>query len=390
MHFTRLLSWLRLVFPPLYVVLAVVFSLLPFDFFVWQFRVKLNQPVPVELVQPRDVLALVICIALGVLRVVRFHPFHQPSYCQWLRTTPWRSGQPLPGGPIHLVVQDALPLLLIYLLLPEFSFHPIYLPVAYIVGWLLPIIIFLRVAGLWFATYSIAFLLAFVAYSILNVPAALGLLLLTYCISLWGLSVSWNRSWEPVDPRRSITASSLSDFRSTPGSIEQRLECGWPFDALSPKMPVQRVRRVDGVLLSLVVGCWIFVVVSHIQQPVQRWEFATFLVSVALVLAPVRVVIYLYRCRAPINLSGRIARHFGVIPTYDLVFLAPVCVLAVGMIGLERLAQRPALPELVAGSTIAAMLFVALNMGPSLARWTLTGNHRLRQGYLDQQKFGKV
>ena len=93
----------------------------------------------------------------------------------------------------------------------------------------------------------------------------------------------------------------------------------------------------------------------------------------------IRLLVYIGPCRPPISLWGRIMTARWIIPGYDCVFVAPLCTLLVALIGLAvGIVADPAYwGTVVYPLTMAAALIVALNMGPSLARWRLTGHHRI-------------
>jgi hypothetical protein len=387
---TRLASWLRLVFPPAYIILGVVVPLLPLDWIYWQFRIRFNQPVPVEITRPRDCIVLAACVLLGVIRVLRFHPFFLRDYCQWLRTTPWQAGKPLPGGPIHLVLQDILPVLLVRLLAPEFTFNILYLPLAYLAGYLVPLALVLRATGVWQAGYLVAFGLGLAVHEILDPPVTLTVAVGCYLIAVSGTRTAWHRDWEPADVRSPFSAL-LGIRRQEPDMADgSNVEIAWPLDVLAPRLPSISVRRHDAVLLALLAGWWVYVLISIIPGRIDQMNTAVFAISVAILAAPMRLAVYIYRYRSPISLWGRIVRQWGIIPRYDVVFVAPLLAIAIGVVGQGALWTAPLPPAAVAATTIAAVLLVALNAGPSLARWSLTGGHRLRTGFLDPQRFARI
>jgi hypothetical protein len=51
--------------------------------------------------------------AVGVIRVGRFHPAFDKKYADWLATSNWRPGLPLPKGPLHPTRNDAIGLVLL-------------------------------------------------------------------------------------------------------------------------------------------------------------------------------------------------------------------------------------------------------------------------------------
>ena len=52
--------------------------------------------------------AVPVAFIYGIYRVVKFHPDTNQRYRDWLATTPWTYGKPLPLGPLRLVWEDAV------------------------------------------------------------------------------------------------------------------------------------------------------------------------------------------------------------------------------------------------------------------------------------------
>lgn len=145
------------------------------------------------------------------------------------------------------------------------------------------------------------------------------------------------------------------------------------------------VRRRDGVIGPLLVAWWTYCVASLIPVEDDPASFMLLVFSTIGITAFVtRLFVYLGSYRPPIGIWGRIMTGRWIIPGYDYVLLAPLCILLVELLG--GVAGSRAAPATAGDSgyglaiyplATAAALIVALNMGPSLPEWRLTGHHRI-------------
>ena len=90
-----------------------------------------------------------------------------------------------------------------------------------------------------------------------------------------------------------------------------------------------------------------------------------------------RFATYIWNYRPPISLWGRIWTGRWIIPGYDQMLAAPVCALIVGVLLPFLLDYWGAPPEYFFPLSLTVVLLIVLEMGPSLNRWQLTGNHRI-------------
>lgn len=102
--------------------------------------------------------------------------------------------------------------------------------------------------------------------------------------------------------------------------------------------------------------------------------FGPLLVLAALI---ARLVIYLPHCRGPISFWGRLLTLRWIIPRHDQVFAAPLLMLLAAALFTAVATAQWLSPQLAAAFGIAAVLAIALNLGPTLARWQLTGGQRI-------------
>ncbi|MCA8997513.1 MAG: hypothetical protein KDA80_11010, partial [Planctomycetaceae bacterium] len=105
-----MIRWLRVVLPTNYLLGAGLLFLLLAGIPVLA-RLAFMREVAFPLEDPAGLgLIGMLAAAYGVYRVAAYHPIYQKEYREWLERTPWRFGLPLPLGPVHLVLQDLVPL----------------------------------------------------------------------------------------------------------------------------------------------------------------------------------------------------------------------------------------------------------------------------------------
>jgi hypothetical protein len=151
---------------------------------------------------------------------------------------------------------------------------------------------------------------------------------------------------------------------------------GWPFDHIRPRDVARSISYRDGTMLSLLIGWWLLVAIQRIallQQP-QTWHFGF---SLAFIPLMSRLQTYCLGYASPISLWGRILTLRWIIPGHDQVFLAPMAIVVVAGCGEVLVLQFPAFVPYIAPAGVTLIFLCAFNLGPSLKRWRLTGNHRL-------------
>lgn len=328
----------------------------------------------------------------GIYRVAAFHPGIRPGYLGWLKTTCWRSPQPLPLGPIHWVIQDHIIVGNLFAL-------------EYVIGRLglgsgiPPLVIVLvfgianlAVLGLWLRatnqidiSYAVGFGIGLSLWFAL-IGYGLAVLGITYLVALVGLRRSLAEfPWD--SPREEKLRQNLG-LKSAESRIVGADSLGWPFG---------HFLKVDGgplsyrecVWLSLLPGWWCAVaaVRCHEDNALLLMWFAT---AATNAFAVVRIMTYIIRFTPPISLFGRLFTFRWIIPSYDKVFVAPVLSVVVSiatatLIGWQfykPLSARklPPMVEFLIPLPLVAGLLVLFCVGPSLRNWQLTGGYRMRRG----------
>jgi hypothetical protein len=373
-----LIRWLRLTLPPAGFVLATVFTLLCVEgLCLWvRWRLELlapNEKPPLQLLQMRDSIAAAIAAAYGMFRAVVFHPFFRSRYRDWLEQTPWTSRQPLPAGPIHLVWQDVAVVGVFLLLLHGFPLGRIWVLQAFLFAYLGTLGVSFWGTGPWWMGYAVLFGLGLVARLLMWPLVALDVLAIVYVTAFVGLRMAlaqfpWSDSRIPETLRQQFSGNIMA---------RRKWYLGWPYRQMTGVPQENGVRRRDGILAPLLVAWWVWALGSHAGQASDGAPALLFL-YVAAFSVLVRLLVYVGACRPPISLWGRIATGRLIIPGYDYVFVAPLCGLLVAAIGakLAFMADREH-ESITFPLATAAVLIVALNMGPSFRSWHLTGHHRI-------------
>ena len=303
-YIRQLASWLRLVFPPAGYVASLIAALVFYDLVLWWVFYRVGLPVPTDVLRQRDVVALVACVVLGVFRGTAFHPLFRTEYRKWLRTTPWRVGKRLPAGPVHLVVQDIVPLLIIWTLAPDLSLSPLRLPCWFLSGYLAALAIAFLFAGETWGAYVLAFGLGLALRLQWNVAALSAVLVALYAPALAALRLSLGRF--PWDDSVWIDAKTPQWWRyRASGEVEKRddagLDLAWPFDRLGPRLPQFTMPYIHGVLLGLLCGWWVYAALSLIPQPKDRELIAFAAVWLTPTAAAVRLLVYVAHYRPPLS-----------------------------------------------------------------------------------------
>lgn len=334
-----------------------------------------------QFLAPRDAAVGLAAAAMGVFRVTSKHPLFQPIYCGWLSLTPWNRTRPLPLGPIALVPQD---LLFVALLMALIAYRPLAplaaIPVAFVAGYLVALVLALALSGQRGATCGIVFGLGLaVRLGWWSPWAALACLAATYLVAWLGL-------WRSLAdfPWRSATGSSprvLSLFNH-PQTLDWQRDIGfaeinvtWPFNRLHYKLAARAIEPIDATALALLVGWWAYALFAPFldTQPL-GWLLYTGLVGLCV---GGRLIVYLAGHAPPISEWGRLRTLRWIIPGYDCVFVVPVLTMLVGILLPWGLWLAGLSSGVAIGLSATSVLLLTLLGPPRLRQWQLTAPARL-------------
>lgn len=339
---------------------------------------------------------LCVCATLyGMYRIIAFHPLTDPEYREWLEQTPWTADKPLPVGPLQLVPQDLVIVLVMALLYRTPSMWMLYFPTAFIVGYQIMLAVCARVIGHWGIAYVLGFGLSFVFLFVERPEAAFAAADACFVIGRFAVSIAlrtfpWGVPWQV----------NLRTYKAiTEEGMRRRL--GWPHDQIRPATPERVIPIHDGVCISLLLGWWWFILLTHLIPEV-RFALPGLIIMPTAGFAIYRIANYVMANRPPISFFGRIFTFRWIIIGYDKIYVAPFLAF-IGAAAFQGSAMHllnpggrgfianPAVNPLLGmaisaiGVTVSAMLLLVA--GPVLEVWRLTGRHRV---VFDLAAFEKV
>jgi hypothetical protein len=219
------------------------------------------------------------------------------------------------------------------------------------------------------------------AFRMVAMPSiCLGILGSVYVIVMIGLPIALQRfPW--TDAKLSSKPINSAIIQSFGGNSppQQKTFSIWPYNQLL-NVPAERIiSRCDGFLGPLLAAWWLYALTSNFASVKDRSDFLYCLFVIVVGIAfGCRAFIYMAMYWPPISLLGRIFTRRWIIPGYDYVVLAPLCILLTAIIGgimINYVGQ--AYNSITYPLTMAAVCIVAINLGPSLGKWRLTGHYRL-------------
>jgi hypothetical protein len=344
--------------------------------------------------QPEDVFAFHHIVVLGCLAGYGFwrgffHPAANPAYAAWLTTTPWTPEKPLPAGPVLLVWQDAVIVVILScaaaLTVQRWSTAILWLPLVFLGAYVLTLVMsnlqvgerrsLVVVAAAWL-TLPLAIGRPGSEGSPLATPtlAAWGLAAVAYGGTVWGVRRAM-RSFPWDDSDAGIATTILGVGAAPPLIVPPRIH--WDaVDRLSPlgTSTVLTIAGLGGWLCFTTTECY----VRLSPRPPDAPSASQVALVAAVVLSAARVARYVVGHVPPLSVIGRLKTARLINMGYDKVFLAPALAVLTAVV-MPRTLELVGVPTpLIAAATAVVMLGCAFGIGPSLREWHLTGQFRMK------------
>jgi len=147
---------------------------------------------------------------------------------------------------------------------------------------------------------------------------------------------------------------------------------GWPFEYLNV-YGTYEISILGAFILSLLLTWWLHVTQSIFIDSRIVTCFFLFVLNVAIF----RTGIYGGIHRPPISLLGRIFTGRLIIPRYDKIFIAPICILLAGVALPLGLLKMGYVDTWIFELSFFLIFFLAFSLPPNLREWRLTGAHRI-------------
>ncbi|MGV3607032.1 MAG: hypothetical protein ACO1RA_11560 [Planctomycetaceae bacterium] len=390
--------WFQVVLPPVWV-LCLATLCYGFTVGLQQFVLKYDAAhEAMHFGQMRHVVVIALAVLYGCYRGTTFHPAFQEDYLAWLSRTPWRFPKPLPLGPVLVVSQDWIVLLLLEVMLLD---APLEMRIVVIGSFFFALCscwaIWIWLTDSRSAAYEMGFALGAVvlAYSFSPLVAA-ALMIAVHILSL----MRWKQSfaafpWLGYTMWKQIQPWQISRPRSTPhrsGLADLR---GWPYDMLSPQ-PLPQLPRQERLMIAGLVSWWMFVLLSLISRLAPR-ELVVMNAQMILALAAIHclfsVLQYVGSHWPPISFLARITTGKWIIPSYDAALLPLVYYF--GAVAVAYFAASPAILGLSSryGAPMTLMTYLSLVAiaTPDLNKWRLTCKMRMGQAtYINNKQFEQL
>jgi hypothetical protein len=347
------------------VLFAIVYSSL--DLFVMFLEIRLHcaglgQAMGEMLFRFHRGIVMVSACVVAACRIVLHHPQFKPAYRQWLMTTPWTSGMPLPLGRVTIDWTDALRLTVIVVTgWLHSGISPMQAMIAYFLA-------YVAVAGfaLLMTVHTAAVPLAFGgAVAAWLIPESTPTFFVAAALFIVANLLVW----------RSLWAFPWGD----PPTRTSNVGPGNPFQQLSPKQSRLHLSISEGILLSLLVGCWACALMSHVPLRMKIADLLGIMFWSAGAVAFGRLFFYIAQGVAPISIAGRFVTGRIIIPGHDKIFVAPLCAVAVVAIIPQSLRHLGLPWHLWFGITTTFFTAALLCIGPTLPNWRLFGACGIRR-----------
>lgn len=357
---------------------------------------------------------IILAFGYGGYRAVKFHPCTNPRYRDWLATTPWSYGKPLPLGPLRLVWEDMI-VVACFVITAALAYSQISIELidkSGLVPQSLYVLIGITLLS-FFAGYTLCLLASLkhnevapvtvlclaplIIYPHFNLWIAMIVLLVIYLI----VNAAVRRSLSDFPFNRpewlKDNRTQLLDAARSQGVIR------WPFSHIGPRGTRESIMSLPvAVGISAIIAWWLLalihgsVIFSEVATGFTRQELAEAMgqqtdgrpsfeesfwvlwIILCLFLAGARTLIYLIGTLPPISLIGRIGSGRIFVPGYDKVFVAPLAMLIYGAAAPWVLFRIGITPILVPAVSAFGLILIGLAVSPSLPGWRMTGQFRIR------------
>jgi hypothetical protein len=317
--------------------------------------------------------SIVMMLMYGAIRGGYFHPLVNLPYGLFLARAPWQYPARMPLGPLQLVWQDAVVVLLataIVILPPTDLRFIVWVPMTFVVAHA-----FVQCFANWYsggrwALTTFAFLVGCLFLAQGYVWLTLGL------VGAIGMVGSRSIDLTLIDfPYDVCRRRDLRLFEIAAPSINR---VAWPV-APSGRLPwYYRIAQGDALLVGAIVAWLMFCAAS--REPNERDAASGLLVVhgfLAVLAVAARFLLYFAEHLPPISLLGRIATRRWIIPRYDVIYVAPLIAAAVAYAMPTLLTWRFNVPPITAiPLSTAATITLAFGLPPKWEEWHLTGHYR--------------
>jgi hypothetical protein len=341
---------------------------------------------------------LFICLlpfVFGMWRVIAFYPNPVSSYGKWLTLTPWKYGMPLPKGSVQLNIADLIVMAVfagatfldkqIHFLVPVFIF--LY---AYIITAILSTLHGIPIMKYWIKRLLILAIIPIGFYPVLSITSVTVSIALCYILCYCHLrdvlkAFPWNQSLWLEKDEDILSQKSL-----------KYAETGWPYSALaatSRKFFCIGNKIFTITVLSGLVVWWLHSIILFLFNMNDNGGESGICIFLLIVLGVLAISVRLYFLQgtvAPISFFGRLFKGYFIIPKFDKIFVAPLC------IGIFVVLPIYFMPELVESAiwlfdgSVFVILVICAGCPPSINQWRNTGGFTMTRNKLQEKQLQQI
>lgn len=374
------IRWFRVVSPPAWTIglaLAFYFAIEGLHQFTLALHAEAESR---RLGQASAAVVASLTAAYALFRGIAFHPASRDEYLAWLALTPWRFPKPLPLGPVQVVAQDLVVLVLFEILLLDAPLDMrLLVPAIFLFVLTSCWALWLWATGSRSAAYEMGYALGATLWvSSWSYLAGGVCVLVTYVFSIRRLRESFATfPWASYTVRRQRNRQLRSRARKSQGAISEFATWGWAFDVLSPQRSEQLPRQ-DRLLLSGLAGWWALAILAHTRVELLEPLVAMVSIFAGGIYCLRQVLRYIWSHAPPISFLGRLVTGRWVIPSYDVALIPVVYYLAaVGVASFLVLPSGAWPVRYVLPGTLTLYLVLMNLVCPDLDKWRLTCKTRM-------------
>ncbi|MCK4886429.1 MAG: hypothetical protein KAS96_03515 [Planctomycetes bacterium] len=306
---------------------------------------------------------IIASIFYGIYRAVYFNPYIRTNYRQWLALTPWSPDKSLPLGPLHLIWADLIPIgFLTILCYFNGPFYILWPAITFLAAYLLCLCVGIAEEQFYLIIVFL-FLAPFIIYPHKDPRLTFVVLIALYLFFYFTLkqqfkNFPWNTDFWKFDLVKTLKKQAFDS-----------LLIGWPMRNFAPSKI--NCDFGSGVLIGLLITWW-----QHIFRWCMQDQYdLSLLIIYSTLICILRMVIYITGHPSPISWVGRISTFRFIIPNYDKVFIAPICIFLVCLLifFLNPWVNRTLLFE----SGLFLILLLAFTLPPTRQKWQLTAPCRI-------------
>jgi hypothetical protein len=328
---------------------------------------SLGGEMPIEFLRTRVLILCFFAGLLGFMRIKRCHPAFNSGYYNWLALTPWEFGKDLPHGSVFLTFSDGVVVAVLTLLAYFNDGYLTLTPVAACLGaYVLMTMYHLLVSKQLVYVTVFLFALPFAVYPHSNINiSALAI------VGFYGLAYMGQRRWLKQFPWNSV----FWKYDQRKALLDNALACNiinWPYKMLRGDGFDKGMSLKTAFVVSSLLTWWL-----HVAGWAEKEVFAVCYFVVLLGAAFIRLFSYLSFGLPPISIAGRIVTGRLIIPGYDKIFIAPICVALVGFFMPEILMDLGISKMLSYKISFFIFMMLAFTLPPTLKNWCFTGFHRI-------------